>query len=133
MNHSLIIDARKQLTWHQRLFSDTSTAMMWAVWLLLWRPIVLFTWVMSIHQPAVLWHFLDMIGLEQYITALLACGAALLLWNTLPSHQVRDTNARELNDYATHFKLDSQQIVAGREQRICTIHHDENGKIIGIE
>lgn len=133
MNHSLIIDARKQLTWHQKLFSDTTTAIMWAGWLLLWRPVVLLTWVMSLHHPVMLWNFLDNIGIEQYITALLACAAALLLWNTLPSHQVYKPRARQLEDYASHFDLSSQHISAGREQRICIIHHDDHGKIIAIE
>ncbi|MDU5864724.1 MAG: poly-beta-1,6-N-acetyl-D-glucosamine biosynthesis protein PgaD, partial [Acinetobacter sp.] len=38
--NSLIIDLRRQLPWHKRYVSTTSTAMMWGGWLLLWRPFV---------------------------------------------------------------------------------------------
>ena len=44
--NSLIIDLRRQLPWHKRYVSTTSTAMMWGGWLLLWRPFV-FIWVLA--------------------------------------------------------------------------------------
>ena len=37
-SNNLIIDLRRQLPWHKRYVSTTTTAMMWAGWLLLWRP-----------------------------------------------------------------------------------------------
>ena len=133
MNHALIIDARQQLRWHQRLFSDTSTAMMWGIWLLLWRPVLIFTWVMSVKHPAALLHFLNMASFEDYMTALFSAVAALLLWSTLPSHKVKNPVARTLDDYASHFGIQPEQIEAGRAQTICVVHHDDEGRIIRIE
>ena len=51
--NSLIIDVRRQLPWHKRYFSTTTTAMMWAGWLLLWRPFIL-VWVLIELQKRIL-------------------------------------------------------------------------------
>ncbi len=79
--NSLIIDLRRQLPWHKRYASTTSTAMMWAVWLLLWRPFVLI-WVLAELQKTHLVHRLFSafgLGIEHGITALIACAICLLL------------------------------------------------------
>ncbi len=128
---SLIIDARQQLPWHQRFFSDTSTAMMWGIWLLLWRPFLLITGLMSINHHHMLYPF--NIDFEQYFAALAACAAALLLWSGLPAKQVRNPRTKQIEDYANYFKLPEQNIQASRDSQICVVHHDENGKIIRIE
>lgn len=130
---SLIIDARQDLPWYKRVFSDTSTAVMWGGWLLLWRPVLAITGLMSIHHPHFFSHFLNVIGLEHYFTALLACAAALLLWSALPSHRVKNPQTKQLNDYADYFHLNPQVIQRGRANQICVVHHDEHGKIIRIE
>ena len=53
-NNSLIIDVRRLLPWHKRYASNTSTAMMWAVWLLLWRPLLIVTGVVSLQKQHVI-------------------------------------------------------------------------------
>ena len=133
MNHALIIDARQQLHWHQRLFSDTSTAMMWGIWLLLWRPVLVFTWLISMHHPASLLHLVSIASFEEAMTALFSAVAALLLWSTLPSDKVKNPASRTLDDYARHFKMQPSQIEASRAQNICVMHHDEQGNIVRIE
>ncbi|RYZ96312.1 MAG: poly-beta-1,6-N-acetyl-D-glucosamine biosynthesis protein PgaD [Moraxellaceae bacterium] len=133
MNTSLIIDAGQQLRWHQRLFFGTSTAMMWGGWLLLWRPVLLISWLMSVHHPSTLWHMLGMIELEQYISVLLSATVALLLWTTLPSQQIRNPRTRQLDDYAQHFNVSTEQILQRRSQNICTVHYDEHGNITKID
>ena len=129
---SLIIDARQQLPWHRRFFSDTSTAVMWGVWLLLWRPVLFVTGLMSVAHHRV---FAPGIGvdLEQYLVALLACAAALLLWSGLPAKQVRNPRAKQTSDYADYFELPESSIESSRQSQICIVHHDEHGKIIRIE
>lgn len=129
---SLIIDARQQLPWHRRFFSDTSTATMWVVWLLLWRPLLLVTGFMSVKQHHVLAPIIG-IDIEEYLVALFACAAALLLWSGLPAKQVRHAQARQTSDYATYFDLPLENIESSRQSQICVVHHDENGKIIRIE
>jgi len=74
-------------------------------------------------------------GLEHGVTALFMCAIALLLWGLLPSKRVHDKHAIEkaLPDYARYFELPEQEIQAGRQQKVTTLHHDENGKIIRVE
>ena len=112
--NSLIIDLRRQLPWHKRYASTTSTAMMWAVWLLLWRPL----------------------GIEHGITALIACAICLLLWShVLPEHRVGGNalKAKQTDDYARYFDLPEHEIEQGRSQKITVVHHDELGKIVRVE
>lgn len=130
---SLIIDARQELPWYKRLFSDTSTAVMWGGWLLLWRPVLAITGLMSINHPHFFHNLFNFMGLEHYITALLACAAALLLWSALPAHRVKNPVTKQMKDYANYFELSPQMIQNGRKSQICTVHHDENGKIIRID
>ena len=76
--NSLIIDVRHQLPWHKRYFSTTTTAMMWAGWLLLWRPFIL-VWVLIELQKTHLAQRLMAAfsqGLEHGITALFMCAVA---------------------------------------------------------
>lgn len=129
---SLIIDARQQLPWHRRFFSDTSTATMWVVWLLLWRPLLLVTGFMSVQHHHVLAPVIG-IDIEEYLVALFACAAALLLWSGLPSKQVRNPRAKQTHDYAQYFDLPLESIESSRQSQICIVHHDEHGKIIRIE
>ena len=133
MNNSLIIDAGQQLRWHQRLLSGSSTAMMWGVWLLLWRPVLLVSWLVSVHHPALLWHTLGATELEQYIGVLFLVTIALLLWTTLPAQKIANLHVRHLDDYAQHFNVSAEQIMQQREQKICTVHYDDNGMMTKID
>ena len=132
-NNPLIINIRKQLNWRQRFFSDSSTALMWGMWLYLWRPIVVISSVHVVTHPIV--HVVTKISPSTmgYIIATVICGAAgLLLWTLLPARRVKPIAHKTLTDYARHFHLPKQEIIAGREANICTVYHDEHGKIIGI-
>ena len=135
--NSLIIDLRRQLPW-QRYASTTSTAMMWAVWLLLWRPFVLI-WVLAELQKTHLVHRLFSafgLGIEHGITALIACAICLLLWShVLPEHRVGGNalKAKQTDDYARYFDLPEHEIEQGRSQKITVVHHDELGKIVRVE
>ncbi|MFI7861973.1 poly-beta-1,6-N-acetyl-D-glucosamine biosynthesis protein PgaD, partial [Acinetobacter baumannii] len=116
----------------------TSTAMMWAAWLLLWRPFV-FIWVLAELQKTHLVHRLFSafgVGIEHGITALIACAVGLLLWShVLPERRVEgsELNMKQTDDYARYFDLPVQEIEQGRSQKITVVHHNEFGKIIRVE
>ncbi|WP_336169496.1 poly-beta-1,6-N-acetyl-D-glucosamine biosynthesis protein PgaD [Acinetobacter sp. 161(2023)] len=136
--NSLIIDLRRQLPWHKRYVSTTSTAMMWGGWLLLWRPF-LFIWVLAELQKTHLVHRLFSafgVGIEHGITALIACAICLLLWShLLPERRVAGSalDAKQTDDYSRYFDLPEQEIEQGRSQKITVVHHNEFGKIIRVE
>ncbi|OTG91606.1 poly-beta-1,6-N-acetyl-D-glucosamine biosynthesis protein PgaD [Acinetobacter sp. ANC 3813] len=135
-SNSLIIDLRRQLPWHKRYASNTSTAMMWAVWLLLWRPVLIVAGLMSLQKHHVLQHLFGSfgLGLEHGITALFACVAALLLWsNYMPAKTVEKTQVKTMTDYVHHFNVPVKEVEQGRQKKISIVHHDEHGKIVRIE
>ncbi|MBC7751476.1 MAG: poly-beta-1,6-N-acetyl-D-glucosamine biosynthesis protein PgaD [Candidatus Saccharibacteria bacterium] len=135
MNNPLIINIRKQMDWQQRLFSDSSTALMWAMWLYLWRPMVVITGVHAVNTHPVLFHFVTKISpaMMSSIIAVVIFGAVgLLLWARLPSNRIRPMAHKTLTDYARHFQLSKQDIIAAREAQICTVDHDRHGRIIGV-
>lgn len=135
MNNPLIINIRKQMDWQQRLFSDSSTALMWAMWLYLWRPMVVISGVHAVNTHPVLFHFVTQISpaMMSSIIAVVIFGAVgLLLWARLPSNRIRPMAHKTLTDYARHFQLSKQDIIAAREAQICTVYHDRHGRIIGV-
>ena len=135
--NSLIIDLRRQLPWHKRYASTTTTAMMWAGWLLLWRPFILVWVLVEIKKTYLAQRLVEAFGdgIEQGVTALVLCAVALLLWGFLPAKRVHKTHVVEksLPDYARYFELSEQEIQLGRQNKVTTVHHDENGKIIRVE
>ncbi|APU49398.1 poly-beta-1,6-N-acetyl-D-glucosamine biosynthesis protein PgaD [Acinetobacter junii] len=135
--NSLIIDLRRQLPWHKRYFSTTTTAMMWAGWLLLWRPFVLVWVLIEIQKTHLAQRLMSGFsnGIEHGVIALIFCAVILMLWGLLPSKSVseRQTVEKRITDFARYFELSEQEISFGRQQRITIVHHDENGKIIRVE
>lgn len=143
MNNShLIINARHHLTWYIRLSSDTVTAMMWVGWLYLWRPlahaiVVLKTVGCTSFKDGAAKVFSctsGAINFQHAVVALLSTAALLVLWSLLPSRKVKTAHrVNSLGDYARHFDLHEKDIMSGRDQQINVVHHDDHGRIIGIE
>lgn len=139
MPDSLIIDARHRLRWHQRLFSDATTAMLWGAWLWLWRPVLhLFAWVGGLGMSAApaLTKFLasqPMPDLQSSVAALAGTSGTLLLWNLLPARRAASPEACTVHDYARHFELPAELIAERRDSKVCVVHHDEHGRIVHIE
>jgi poly-beta-1,6-N-acetyl-D-glucosamine biosynthesis protein PgaD len=135
----LIIDARHRLRWHQRLFSDASTAMMWGIWLWLWSPMLRsFGWLAHMgarsYPPAAkLLGSGPSMDLDHYVMALVGTSGTLLAWNWLPASRVELADARSLTDYARHFELAEHEILAGRRASVCVVHHDDRGRIVRLE
>lgn len=134
--NDLVIDLRRKLPWHKRYVSNTGTAMMWACWLFLWRPIMLIIGLIGLQKPHLVHEVLHAfgIGVQHGITALIACAVALLLWSHfVPAKTVIKPEVKKVEDYADYFSLPVEQIEQGRHQKITTVHHDENGRITFIE
>lgn len=135
MNNSLIINIRQQLDWQQRLFSDSSTALAWAMWLYLWRPLVAISGAHAVNAHPALFHFVSDISpamLSSIIAVVIFGAVGLLLWARLPSNRIKPMAHKTLTDYARHFQLSKQEIIAGREANICTVYHDAHGRIIAV-
>lgn len=133
--HPLIIDLRHQLPWHRRYLSTTTTAMLWALWLFLWRPVVLALGVLSVQNPQLLHHFLAVFAqiIEHGFTALVGCAVSLWLWSNLMSSKADKYMETESSEsYARYFKLEHQQLLKARQQKILTVHHDAQGQMIAL-
>ena len=140
MNGKVIINARRQLDWKRRLFSDLVTASLWVGWILLWLPVY-----RRLHQAIGLHLDFDLaaeevlqtiapISYAHSIAALIGTCVLLLLWTLLPRRTVTHAHATEtLADYASAFALDADLIARGRRGRIVTVHHDAEGRIRAIE
>jgi poly-beta-1,6-N-acetyl-D-glucosamine biosynthesis protein PgaD len=139
MSASLIINARDRLSWHQRLFSDASTVVMWGFWLNLWYPVLrAFTKVPYLDALArrtlrMALATAPVAGVEHYAAALVGTSGTLLVWSRLPSFRVCDPQPRTARDYAEMFGLPESDLIASRESAICVVHHDESGRIVRIE
>jgi poly-beta-1,6-N-acetyl-D-glucosamine biosynthesis protein PgaD len=134
-----IINARHQLRWQRRLVSDASTALLWAGWLWLCRPAVfaltrLLGLALGLKHPATRLLTSDApVSVEGTVLALAGTAGLLLLWNRLSAQPALRPQTTVLPDYAGHFGIDTQTIVAGRHSAVCTVHHDEQGRITRIE
>lgn len=134
--NSLIIDVRKQLPWHRRYFSTTMTAMLWAFWLLLWRPIAILVGYLSLEKPQLVHYFFNAFAkaLESGLFALIACAISLWLWsNFVPAKTKKEAEAKSTQEYADHFNLNVDELLHSRQQKIATVHHDADGRITYID
>jgi poly-beta-1,6-N-acetyl-D-glucosamine biosynthesis protein PgaD len=130
---SLIINARDRLRWYQRFCSDASTVLMWWAWLKLWDPLL-----RSFARAA---DFASMrllpggpgVDVRQYAMALVGTSGTLLLWKGLPAVKARTPEVQSVSDYARHFELSEDELVAGRGTSVCVVHHDEVGRITRVE
>jgi poly-beta-1,6-N-acetyl-D-glucosamine biosynthesis protein PgaD len=139
MSNTLIINARQQMPWQQRLASDTSTAVLWGWWLWLCRPALsAVNWLATLGagvSPSLtkLMIFGSSATLEAPMAALLGTSSTLMLWNMLPTQATPTAQVRTIHDYASHFGLAEEQILSGLSSSVCVVHHGENGQITGIE
>jgi poly-beta-1,6-N-acetyl-D-glucosamine biosynthesis protein PgaD len=139
MQDSPIINARRQLRWHRRLFSDAITALLWGGWLWMCRPAViavsrLLGLGVGLRHPALkLLSLGASVSVEGTALALAGTSGLLLLWNRLSSQPALRPQLTVLPDYAGHFGIDTQTIVAGRNSAVCVVHHDDQGRITRIE
>lgn len=139
MNLRPIINIRNQLSWYHRLSSDASTLALWSAWLWLCRPAIL----AAIGMVGVAFGMKHpargtpadnaMPSLEEMVLLLIGVSALLLLWNRLSREPAVRPRAALLPDFERHFGLATEQIAAARDSQRCVVHHDEQGRIVGLE
>jgi poly-beta-1,6-N-acetyl-D-glucosamine biosynthesis protein PgaD len=138
VQNTLIINARRQLSWYRRLWSDASTFALWSAWLWLCRPAVFaVTGLLSVvlgvkHPPLNAVAVGPALSYEWVVLALIGTSSLLLLWNRLSSQPAVRPRFTAMPDYASHFSLEPQEIAAGRDSTVCVVHHDEHGQITRI-
>lgn len=137
-NNSLIIDVRSQLRWHQRMLSDTFTALLWGVWFYLWRPIAgliawLHSWGIMLRPASAKFLYTGTLSLESFISVAGAAGL-LMLWSLLPKREVSvQPTAHTVQASANYFGIPVESIEQGQAACICVVHHDAFGRIERIE
>jgi poly-beta-1,6-N-acetyl-D-glucosamine biosynthesis protein PgaD len=141
VRHPLIIDARRQLSWNRRLFSDASTLVLWSMWLWMCRSAVLrMVGTLGVMagisagshsaSPAVI---AGMFSIEDAALALVGTGATLMLWNRLASQPAPMPRIHAVPDFAAHFGVEAPMLDAARASQVCTVHHDDTGRILRID
>lgn len=131
----LVIDLRQSLPWHKRYVSNTSTAMMWTLWILLWRPFVLLTVLLALHQGRTVHHLCRIIGvsIEHGLLAILFCAGLLLLQKSFS----RPEKIKRLSLQSNRVEHTAQASLAISvadlyRTKIATVIHDEKGRIVEI-
>ena len=51
----------------------------------------------------------------------------------MPAKKVTKTQPKTLTDYVAHFSLPVQEVEQGRQSKVSTVHHNEQGRIIRID
>ena len=139
MNLRPIINIRNQLSWYHRLYSDASTLALWSAWLWLCRPAILAAIGMlgvtfGMKHPARGTPADNALpSLEEMVLLLIGVSALLLLWNRLSREPAVRPRITLLPDFERHFGLTAEQIATARDSQRCVVHHDEQGRIVGIE
>ncbi len=138
MSSSIIIDARRRLSWHQRFAWDASTAALWGGWLLLWAPLL--KTGASLASLGIDLPWLPNLlpaggdgGFPLSIVALAGTSGTLMALNKLPVRKPQADEALPVAELAKHFQVPEQVIEAGRNAAICVVHHAAEGRIAGIE
>jgi poly-beta-1,6-N-acetyl-D-glucosamine biosynthesis protein PgaD len=136
--HDLVIDLRHLLPWHKRYMSNTTTALMWGAWFMLWRPFLLVWILIQLQKSVAVHHLLNAlsISLEYGGIELLLCSAVLLLWSRfIPSASVKIESEQSLTtqQYADYFELSNQKIEQSRQHKITVVHHNDQGQIVDLE
>lgn len=133
---SVIIDIRDQLPWQQRCLGTTTTVLLWGGWLLLWQPLMISLGVFDHNNHYLVNQIMQVFWsvLENGFVAILTCALMLWLWSHfIPAKSVKYTQVKSIADYADHFEISAEQIHRSRQQKVVTVHHDDEGRIIRIE
>ena len=124
MQDTIIIDEYHKRSIFNRIVNDGATTFLWAGW----------SWLCKFHHFFNLRFLFAVVppALEDPAVALISTSSVLLLWNSI-DYDLPVLRKLEAVDYANHFGLSENELVEGRNTRICIVHHDEFGNIIKIE
>jgi poly-beta-1,6-N-acetyl-D-glucosamine biosynthesis protein PgaD len=135
----LIIVARHHLSWHQRLASDASTAVLWTAWLWLWSPLLQALAAMA-HvgmrlTPAANAALASAAGgFERPLLALAGASGTLIAWKSLPrARRAEVPGPLTVREQARAHGLPERTLRAAQDAKVCVVHHDAHGRIVGLE
>ena len=60
-------------------------------------------------------------------------GSIVTLVELHACQKVTKTQPKTLTDYVAHFSLPVQEVEQGRQSKVSTVHHNEQGRIIRID
>jgi poly-beta-1,6-N-acetyl-D-glucosamine biosynthesis protein PgaD len=139
VNPRPIINARRQMQWRHRLFSDAGTLALWSAWLWMCRPAILggvgmLGVAFGMRRPAAGTPAANALpSVEEMALLLVGVAALLLLWNRLSREPAVRPRVNVLPDFQRHFGLGAEAIDAARDSHRVVVHHDDQGRIIAIE
>ena len=140
MGDQMIINVSRDLGWRRRLGSSAFTFALWFGFALLWLPVYR-KLLEVIHlrrsfEPAAL-EVLEVVDpLSPWHSMLVLVGTCtlLLLWSLLPSRSASTIVAVESpENLAAGFGFSPEAIASAQASRLCVVHHDEHGQIMGLE
>ena len=140
-NNPLIIDRPDLQSWQQMLVSRLLTTIFWALWVVLWLPLVtLAGWAffgLQFH-----FHFLELDGyagfldlLTYYALVIAGLGGALIVWAKYNHLRFRGMDRRKaavpvtLEALAWPSGHPASELRNWQQLRIMTVHHDAHGRI----
>jgi poly-beta-1,6-N-acetyl-D-glucosamine biosynthesis protein PgaD len=146
----LIFDEPASRSLPTRLGWICATALLWALWISLWAPLLALTaWPLGSINFGIAGSYLQfplaltMIGVESVVLVLAACvsisSSGLLLWSCLNYLRFRNTNRRrrllpaQLEELADYSSLLSEKMAAWQKARRVIAHHDEHGRLLEAE
>ena len=137
---TLIINRRHELPLKKRLLSDMVTTLLWACWIYLWWPFFEVLWrIVSIRSSAEdiaddIFDQIHAVTVEHALMMLLGTSAILILIAKLPKYSPQSLHTvYQPEEYAQFFDINSDELVQGLQSQVCTLHHNQVGKIISIQ
>lgn len=141
----LIIDRPDLQTRPQRAVFHMLTAAFWLLWVVLWLPLVtLLGWAFfgrqfHVHMVALDGYvgFLDVLGV--YALVIVTMAVALLAWAKYNHLRFRGVDRRKgfaaptVADVARVHAQAEEDIRRWQQQRILTVHHREDGRILHVD
>lgn len=141
----LIIERPDLQSGNQRAVYGVLTALFWLLWVVLWLPLItLFGWAFFGYQFQ--FHMIKLEGyvgfldvLTVYALVIVAMGGALLAWAKYNHLRFRGMDRRKSfapptpADLAQVHGRSADEVASWQGMQIVTVHHDEHGRITGVE
>lgn len=141
----LVIERPDLQNWRQRALFGAMTALFWALWILLWLPVItMFGWLAFGYQFKL--HMIDLAGyrgflqlLGVYALIIAALCGALVAWAKYNHLRFRGVERRRtgpppsLNETAYRHGVDAAALERWRALCVLTVHHDADGRIAHVD
>lgn len=125
----LIINNSSSVALHRRVYSHVTTALLWAWWIMLWKPALHYSLHFSLLALVTMGVMIDD---REIAYPLLGLCILLTFWNNATKTSAIPVVEEKVN-YADYFDISAEDMLKYTNSKICVVHHDEHGKIINIE